>query len=86
MKKFKHESELVYAAIEVGVKYAEKGGAAVFEPTDSAADKTLYIYRFLVHDKIIAPMPEEQVSQQSMRHRLAIWHFKTIPKDHPLLN
>ncbi|MGH8274410.1 MAG: DUF5062 family protein, partial [Gammaproteobacteria bacterium] len=52
---------------------------------DSAADKILYIYRLLVHDKLIAPMPEEQVSQQSMRHRLAIWYSKTLPKDHPLL-
>jgi len=25
----------------------------IFEPTDSAADKILYIYRLLVHDKSI---------------------------------
>lgn len=43
MKELKHEGELVKAAILAGVKYAEERGAAVFEPTDSAADKILYI-------------------------------------------
>lgn len=85
MKKLKHEAELVKGAILAGVKYAEERGAAVFEPTDSAAEKILYIYRLLVHDKLIAPMPEDQVSQQSMRHRLAIWYSKSLPSDHPLL-
>lgn len=85
MKKLKNEAELVKGAIAAGVKYAEERKAAVFEPTDSAADKILYIYRLLVHDKKIQPMPEEQVSQQSMRHRLAMWYARQLPKDHPLL-
>lgn len=85
MKKIKHEAELVKAAILAGVKYAEERGAAEFEPTDSATEKILYIYRLLVHDKLIQPMPEDQVSQQSMRHRLAIWYSKQLPSDHPLL-
>jgi len=68
-----------------GVKYAEERGAAVFEPTDSAADKILYIYRLLVHDKIIQALPEDQVSQKTMRHKLAIWYAKQLPKGHPLL-
>jgi hypothetical protein len=85
MKKLKHEAELVKAAILAGVTYAEKRGAAVFEPTDSAADKILYVYRLLVHDKIIQALPEDQVSQQSMRHKLAIWYSKQLPSDHPLL-
>ena len=85
MKKIKHETELVHAAIVAGVRYAEKRGAAIFEPTDSASDKILYIYRLLVHDKLIQPLPEDQVSQQSMRHKLAIWYSKQLPKDHPLL-
>ncbi|HKJ07660.1 MAG TPA: DUF5062 family protein [Gammaproteobacteria bacterium] len=85
MKKLKNEAELVKAAIVAGVEYAEKRGAAVFEPTDSAADKILYIYRLLVHDKLIQPLPENQVSQQSMRHKLALWYARQLPKDHPLL-
>ncbi|MCU7809355.1 MAG: DUF5062 domain-containing protein [gamma proteobacterium symbiont of Ctena orbiculata] len=85
MKKLKNEAELVKGAIIAGVKYAEKRGAAVFEPTDSASEKILYIYRLLVHDKVIQPLPENQVSQLSMKHKLAIWYAKQLPKDHPLL-
>lgn len=84
-KKLKNEAELVKLAIEAGVKYAEERGAAVFEPTDSQSEKILYIYRLLVHDKLIQPMPEDQVSQKTMRHKLAIWHSKQLSKDHPLL-
>ena len=85
MKKLKNEAELVKAAIVAGVKYAENRGAAVFEATDSQSEKILYIYRLFVHDKIIQPIPEDQVSQKSMRHKLAIWFAKQLPKDHPLL-
>lgn len=85
MNKLANEAELVKGAVVAGVKYAEQRGAAVFEAHDSQADKILYIYRLLVHDRIIQPLPEEQVSQKSMRHRLAIWYSKTLPKDHPLL-
>jgi len=85
MKKLRHEAELVKEAILAGVKYAEGRGAVIFEPTDSAADKILYIYRLLVHDKVIQPLPETEVSQQSMRHKLAIWYSKQLPKGHKLL-
>ena len=72
----KEEKALVKKAIEEGVKYGERRGAVEFEPTDSAADKIEYIYRLLVHDKLIQPIPEDQVSQKSMRHKLAIWASK----------
>ena len=85
MKKLKHEAELVKAAILAGMKYGEDRGAVVFEPTDSASEKILFIYRLLVHDKVIQPLPEDQVSQQSLRHKLAIWYSRQLPKDHPLL-
>ena len=74
MKKLKHEAELFKAALDAGVEYGEKRKAVEFEPTDSTSEKALYIYRLLVHDKLIAPMPEEQVSQKSIRHRLALVH------------
>jgi len=38
-----------------------------------------------VHDKIIQPMPEDQLSQKTIRHRLALWHASHLPKDDPLL-
>ncbi|MBZ0071586.1 MAG: DUF5062 family protein [Thiohalobacteraceae bacterium] len=85
MKKLKHEAELVKGAVLAGMQYAEQRGAAVFEPTDSVNERILYIYRLLVHDKLIQPMPEAQVSQQSLRHRLATWYARQLPKDHPLL-
>ena len=85
-KKLKNEVELFKAALEAGMKYGEDRGVVEFEPTDSASDKALYVYRLLVHDKIIAPLPEEQVSQKSVRHRLAMWHARQLPKDDPLLN
>ena len=76
MKKLKNEKELVKKAITLGVAYGEKRGAVEFEATDSAQDKLEYIYRLLVHDKLIQPMPEDQVSQETIRHRLAIWASK----------
>lgn len=85
MKKIKNEAELIKEAIRVGMKYAENRGVAQFEETDSATDKIEYIYRLLVNDKLIVPLAKEQVSQQAMRHKLAIWISKQLPADHPLL-
>lgn len=73
MKKLKNEKELVKKAIQEGVKYGENRGVVEFEATDSVNEKIEYIYRLLVHDKVIQPIPEDQVSQLSMKHKLAIW-------------
>jgi len=80
MFKPKEEAELYKAALVAGVRYAEGRGAVEFEATDSASDKALYIYRLLVHDKLIAPMPEAQVSEKAIRHRLASWHAHELEK------
>src|SRR5882762_4836371 len=85
MKKLKHEAELFKAALAAGVEYAEGRKAVEFELTDSAKDKALYIYRLLVHDKVISPMPEEQVGEKTIRHRLATWYAHQLPAGHPLL-
>ena len=85
MKKLRHEGELFRAALAAGVQYAEERKAAEFEATDSASDKALFIYRLLVHDKIIAPLPEDQVSERTIRHRLATWYAHRLPEGHPLL-
>jgi len=76
MKKLKNEKEMLKKAITEGVKYGEKRGVVEFEPTDSAHEKVEYIYRLLVHDKVIQPIPEDQISQKSMMHKLAIWASK----------
>jgi hypothetical protein len=76
MKKLENEKELVKKAIALGVAYAEKRGVVEFEATDSAADKLEYIYRLLVHDKLLQPLQPDQLSQKAIRHRLAIWASK----------
>jgi hypothetical protein len=81
MNKSRNEAELFKAALLAGIKYAEGRGAVEFEATDSASDKALYVYRLLVHDKIIAPMPEEQVSEKAIRHRLASWYAHGLAKN-----
>ena len=86
MKQFKRETELFKAALTAGLTYAERRKAAEFEPTDSASTKALYVYRLLVHDKIISPMPEDQVGEKTIRHRLAAWHARQLPAGHPLLD
>jgi len=67
---------MVKKAIAEGIKYGEQRGVVEFEVTDSADAKIEFIYRLLVHDKIIQPIPQLQISQQAMRHRLAIWASK----------
>ena len=76
MKKLKDEKELIKKAIALGMAYGEKRGAVEWEPTDSANEKLEYIYRLLCHDKLITPIPEDQVSQKAIRHKLAIWASK----------
>ncbi|MGH8132866.1 MAG: DUF5062 family protein [Steroidobacteraceae bacterium] len=79
----KQEAEMFKAALQAGMRYAEGRGAVEFEATDSASDKALYVYRLLVHDRLIAPMPEDQVAEKTIRHRLASW-YAHLPKGHPL--
>ncbi len=78
MKKLKNEKELVKKAIAEGMKYGVARGVVEFEPTDSATEKIEYIYRLLVHDKIILPLANDQISQLAMRHKLAIWASKLV--------
>ncbi|NOY63345.1 MAG: DUF5062 family protein [Gammaproteobacteria bacterium] len=85
MKKLNNEAALTKAAIETGVRYGEARGAVIFEEGDSVNDKALYIYRLLVRDKLIQPLPEEQVSIKLVKHKLALWYAKQLPKEHPLL-
>ena len=76
MKKLKNEKELIKKAIDEGLKYAEKRNIVEFKPTDSAAQKVEFIYHLLVFDKIIQPLPQDQISQVTMKRRLAIWASK----------
>lgn len=86
MKKLRNEAELVREALRVGAVYARKRGVGEFEPTDSAHDKITFLYRLLVHDKLIQPLAKDQVSEPNMKHKLALWISRQLPTGHPLLN
>jgi hypothetical protein len=84
-KKLKHEAELLKEAIRAGMEYGEKRGVVEFEATDSANEKIEYIYKLLVHDKLIQPLAKENTSMPNMKHKLALWLSKQLPADHHLL-
>jgi hypothetical protein len=75
----------VREALRVGALYAEKRGVGEFEDTDSAHDKVTFLYRLLVHDKLIQPLATDQVSDPNMKHKLALWISRQLPSGHPLL-
>jgi predicted transcriptional regulator len=85
MKKLKHETELVKEALRVGMVYAAKRGVAKFEGTDSFHDKITYIYRLLVHDKLIQPLAKGEEKEPAMKHKLALWIARKLPEGHELL-
>ena len=85
VKKIKNEPALFKAAVAAGTKYGEGRGVVEFDQSDTLNEKALYIYRLLVHDKLLVPLPEAQVSQKTIRHRLVLWHMRQLPKDDPLL-
>ncbi|HAU69205.1 MAG: DUF5062 family protein [Arenicella sp.] len=80
MSKLSNEKALLKKALALGMRYGESKGVVKFEATDSAEDKTEYVYRLLVHDKIITPLPREQESLPNMRHKLALWVNKLQEK------
>ncbi len=85
MKKLKNEAQLVKEAIRIGSIYVEKRGVCQFEATDSAKKKSEYIYRLLVLDKQIQPLPKQQETEPNIKHKLALWLQKQLPAGHPLL-
>jgi len=85
MKKHPNETLLLKEALRVGRVYAEKRGVAEFEPTDSSKSKIEYIYKLLVHDKLVQPLAKDQVDEPNMKHKLVLWISRNLPEDHPLL-
>ena len=85
MKKIKNQNQLLKKALEVGEKYALNRGYKNFKTTDSHKQKIEAIYRLLVLDKLIQPIPEAQENELNFKHKLVIWISKQLPADHPLL-
>jgi len=84
MKKLKHEKELVKLALDMVMTIAAKKGVVEFSATDSSKEKLEYVYRLLVHDKVLQPLAKDQENQPNMKHKLACWMEKQLPVDHPL--
>ena len=84
MKKLKNEAQLLKEAIRAGVEYGEQLGVVEFEATDTQNEKVEYIYKLLVHNKVIQPLARGQQSLPNMRHKLALWVSRQLPADHPL--
>ncbi len=84
-QKLKNEAALAKEALRIGAVYAKKRGAGEVETTDSADLKTEFIYKLLVHDKLIQPLAKDQISFPNMRHKLALWISRQLPEDHPLM-
>lgn len=85
MKKLKNESALLKAALRVGEKYAINRGFKSFSATDASKQKIEALYRLLVQDKMVHPLPEDGEDLLSMKHKLALWIQKQLPEGHELL-
>ncbi|MFT7686943.1 MAG: hypothetical protein ACI9FB_002291 [Candidatus Azotimanducaceae bacterium] len=83
--KLANEAGLLKEAIRLGTIYGEKRGVVEFEARDSAHQKIEFIYRLLVHDKLIQPLAKTDLSQKTMAHKLALWVSRQLPADHLLL-
>lgn len=84
-KKLKNESALVKEAVRIGAAYARRRGAGEVEESDSADLKIEFVYRLLVHDGLLQPLQPDQLNTANMRHRLAKWVIRQLPKDHKLV-
>lgn len=84
-KKLKHEKELLKAALKTVLDAAVERGVVEFEATDSHDLKIQYAYRLLVHDKTISALPKDQETLPNIKHRLAMWMRKQLPKGHEWL-
>lgn len=85
MSKLNNEAQLVKKAVEVAEKYAQNRGYTGFPANLSANDKVECSYRLLVSDKLITALAADQESIPNMKHKLALWIARQLPKGHPLL-
>lgn len=85
MSKLQNETQLTKKAVEVAEKYAKNRGYTEFPATASANEKVECCYRLLVNDKLITALAKDQENLLNMKHKLALWIARQLPKDHPLL-
>ncbi|MGB1237675.1 MAG: DUF5062 family protein [Pseudomonadales bacterium] len=80
----KQEAPLLREALRVGSVYLQQRGAGKFEPGDSDSIKVEAIYRLLVQDRLIIPLPSDKEDGNGMKHKLALWIKQQLPGNHPL--
>jgi len=85
MKKHKNEDKLLKLAMQLGKAYATKRGYSGIEKAESNKDKVEVIYRLLVNDKLISPLPEDKEDGPALKHRLVLWIISQLPETHELL-
>jgi hypothetical protein len=85
MKKIPNETQLLKKALVVGEAYAKNRGFKTFSASDASKHKVECIYRLLVNDKLITPLPAGGEDLLSMKQKLAVWLRNKLPKDHELL-
>ena len=83
--KLKNEAALMKEALRIGGIYAKKRGAGEIESHDSADLKVEFVYKLLVHDKLIQPLAKDKISTPNMKNKLALWMARQLPENHPLL-
>ena len=85
MKKHKNEDKLFKLAMEIGGGYAKKRGYADFDKGISNKDKVECIYRLLVSDGLIKPLPEDKEDGPNIKHRLVLLIISQLPASHALI-
>jgi hypothetical protein len=85
MTKLKNEPQLVKKALEVAERYAQNRGFKTFTSTTTANEKIECCYRLLVNDKLVTALSHDQETVPNMKHKLALWIARQLPKDHALL-
>ena len=84
IKKLKYEAQLQKKAIDVGLLYAKQRGFDTSQIKGfSQPEKVECIYRLLVQDQLITPLPVDLEDGKGMKHKLALWLLKRLPEDHP---
>ncbi len=85
MKKHKNEDKLLKLAMQLGLAYARKRGYGGLDKAETNKDKVEVIYRMLVHEKLIKPLPEDKEDGPNLKHRLVLWITAQLPDDHELI-
>ena len=78
MSKPKFDPDKFKDAIKFGTVYIEKRGLPAFDDQISAEQKARIIYKQLVRDQQIQPLPQNEDTLPKIKHKLALWITKVL--------